>query len=63
MRRAAGEWRKAERRERDGRGGAVAGVSLVRGRVDGVRIDGSTPILSAGGIEIGMGDVLQVKGV
>lgn len=43
-------------------GVTVAGASLVRGRVDGVRIDGSTPILTAGGIEIGMGDVLQVKG-
>ncbi len=44
-------------------GGAVAGTSLVRGRIDGVRIDGSTPILTAGGIDIGMGAVLQVKGV
>lgn len=44
-------------------GGAVAGVSLVRGRVDGVWLDGSSPILMAGGIEIDMRDVLQVKGV
>lgn len=47
----------------NGNGEAVAGLSLVTGRVDGVRLDGSSPILTAGGIEINMGDVLQVKGV
>ena len=47
----------------NGNGEAVAGTSLVRARVDGVRLDGSAPVLTAGGIEINMGDVLQVKGV
>ncbi len=47
----------------DGSGQAVAGVPLVTGRIDGVRLDGSSPVLTAEGIEIDMANVLQVKGV
>lgn len=47
----------------NGNGEAVTALSLVTGRIDGVRLDGSSPILTAGGIEIDMANVLQVKGV
>ncbi len=47
----------------DSTGKQFAGTPLVQGKVDGIALDGTTPLLSVGGINIPLSDVLTVKGV
>lgn len=47
----------------DASGNALTASSLVRGKVDGVNMEGSVPKLSVGGIEVQLYDILSVKGV
>lgn len=44
-------------------GQQVAGTPLVKGLVDGVRLDGSSPVLTVAGSDVPLASVLQVKGV
>ncbi len=43
-------------------GQQVAGTPLVKGVVDGVRLDGASPILTVSGSDVQLSSVLQVKG-
>jgi flagellar basal-body rod modification protein FlgD len=47
----------------DANGKTSSGTPLVQGKVDGVALDGTTPLLTVGGINIPLSDVLTVKGV
>jgi flagellar basal-body rod modification protein FlgD len=47
----------------DSTGKQFAATPLVQGKVDGIALDGTTPLLSVGGINIPLSDVLTVKGV
>lgn len=44
-------------------GQQVAGTPLVKGLVDGVRLDGASPVLTVAGSDVPLASVLQVKGV
>ena len=46
----------------DASGNRTAGISLVRGKVDGVRLDGTNPTVTVGGVEVPLTDVYQVQG-
>jgi flagellar basal-body rod modification protein FlgD len=46
----------------DAGGTQVSGVSMLTGKVDGLKFDGSTPILTIGGIDVPLSSVLKVKG-
>jgi flagellar basal-body rod modification protein FlgD len=43
-------------------GSAIVADPLIAGKVDGVSIDGTTPMLSVGGVEVPLTDVISVKG-
>lgn len=43
-------------------GQSVAGTPLMKGVVDGVRLDGSSPVLTVSGSDVQLSSVLQVKG-
>jgi len=44
-------------------GSTFAGTPLVKGKVDGVKLEGSKPYLVSGGNEIALEDLMAVKGV
>lgn len=44
-------------------GQQVPGTPLVKGLVDGVRLDGASPVLTVAGSDVPLASVLQVKGV
>lgn len=44
-------------------GQSVTGTPLMLGRVDSVRVDGTTPVLTMNGCDVTLDSVLQVKGV
>ncbi len=44
-------------------GSTFSGTPLVRGKVDGIRIENGQPLLSVSGTEVQLADVLTVKGV
>jgi len=48
---------------KDASGNAVAGMGLVRGKVDGVDMSGAAPVLSIGSLKLNLTDVTSVAGV
>ena len=48
---------------KDASGNSVAGMGMVRGRVDGVDMSGATPVLSIGSVKLNLTDVTSVTGV
>ena len=46
----------------DASGAPISGESILTGKVDGLKLDGSTPVLTIGGIEVPLSSVLKVKG-
>lgn len=43
-------------------GTEIPATTLVQGKVDGVSLDGTSPVLSVGGMDIPLSDVISVKG-
>jgi flagellar basal-body rod modification protein FlgD len=43
-------------------GTKIDSVPLVKGKVDGVSLDGTTPVISMGGISVPITDIISVKG-
>jgi len=46
----------------DASGSAFSGTTLLQGKVDGVKLDGSSPVLTIGGIDVPLSALLTVKG-
>lgn len=46
----------------DNAGAQFSGTPLVQGKVDGVSLDSTTPMLSVGGVNVPLSNVLKVKG-
>ncbi|KAF0219414.1 MAG: flagellar basal-body rod modification protein [Geobacteraceae bacterium] len=44
-------------------GDGIQATSLVQGKVDGLKLDGSTPVLTINGLDVPLTSVLSVKGV
>ena len=44
-------------------GAKFEGTPLMKGKVSGVNLEGKTPVLSVGGLDVPMTDILSVKGV
>lgn len=47
----------------DASGNKFAATSLIQGTVSGVKLDGSSPVLTVGGVDVALSSVLGVKGV
>lgn len=43
-------------------GTEIPATTLVQGKVDGVSLDGASPVLSVGGVDVPLSDVISVKG-
>lgn len=43
-------------------GSEIQATTLVQGKVEGVSLDGTSPVLSVGGVDIPLSDVITVKG-
>ena len=46
----------------DSSGNQVSGTSLLTGKVDGLKLDGSSPVLTIGGQDVPLSSVLRVNG-
>jgi flagellar basal-body rod modification protein FlgD len=46
----------------DATGGKTDGTALMQGTVNGVKLDGTTPVLTINGVDVALSDVLRVKG-
>jgi flagellar basal-body rod modification protein FlgD len=46
----------------DASGNTFSGTSLIYGAVDGVKLDGSSPVLSIGGLDVPLSSVLSING-
>jgi flagellar basal-body rod modification protein FlgD len=46
----------------DASGNPFSGTPLLQGKVDGVKLDGSAPVLTIGGIDVPLSSLLTVKG-
>ncbi len=47
----------------DASGNKFAATSLIQGTVSGVKLDGSSPVLTVGGTDVALSSILAVKGV
>ncbi len=47
----------------DASGNKSSATSLIQGTVSGVKLDGSSPVLTVGGVDVALSNVLAVKGV
>ena len=46
----------------DASGQAIQGTSMIQGQVSGVRLAGSTLVLTVNGLDVPLASVLEVKG-